>query len=140
MLNATFPLFDLKIVNEYVLVAGGGGDKAYGRENGVIAYDKKSLVDKSNKKLAFYQTHDSIQSIVVCENMSEEHLIIGACGTENFYLLEFNNEFKLLKKISKQISNFIYTKGKLIFNDGTKQGIENIVDMLKPKNEDSSSE
>ena len=56
MFNVGFPLFDLKSSNEYIFIAGGGGSKEYGKENGVIAIRKNNLTSNLQKPEFFYKT------------------------------------------------------------------------------------
>ena len=60
MLNVEIPLFDLKGSNEYIFLAGGGGSKEYGKDNGVMAIKKSVFNEKLEKVTAFYKTSDFI--------------------------------------------------------------------------------
>jgi hypothetical protein len=72
MLNVGIPLFDLKSSKDYIFIAGGGGNKEYGKENGVMAIKKSSLNENLEKVSLFYKTADFITYLqIYTENVEE---------------------------------------------------------------------
>lgn len=72
MLSVGFPVFDLKSTNEYLFIAGGGGSKEYGKENGVMAIRKSSFIKQAEKAEFFYKTSDLIIYIQIFSERKEE--------------------------------------------------------------------
>jgi len=72
MIDTHIPLFGLSSTKNYIFVAGGGGDKAYGKENGFIVIFKDSLTQETIK---FYKTEDFIRSVSVCSESSSLQMV-----------------------------------------------------------------
>ena len=60
MLNVGFPVFDMKSTNNYLFIAGGGGSKEYGKENGIKIISKSNFMNNTGKPDYFYKTNDLI--------------------------------------------------------------------------------
>lgn len=83
MLNIGLPLFDLKSTNDYLFIAGGGGSKEYGKENGVMAIQKTSLVRSAQKVKCFYKTTDFIVFLqVYTERLTEASTLLPVIPIE----------------------------------------------------------
>lgn len=63
MRNEDMPLFDLAMTPSYLVVAGGGGNEAYGKVNGITVIAKSDAA--SDKKGDFYKTEDLIKGLLV---------------------------------------------------------------------------
>lgn len=72
MINVGFPVFDLKSSNEYLFIAGGGGSKEYGKENGIMVIRKSSFMKDTNKPDYFYKTSDLIIYLQIFSERKEE--------------------------------------------------------------------
>ncbi|KAI4292498.1 hypothetical protein PAPHI01_1772 [Pancytospora philotis] len=75
MREEEIPLYDLATTPSYVVVAGGGGDPAYGKQNGIIVVARGSMDEESGHML---KTEDYIKDITVyadgapCEDFAPE--------------------------------------------------------------------
>ncbi|KAI5169205.1 hypothetical protein PAEPH01_0527 [Pancytospora epiphaga] len=56
-------LFDLSTAGDYIVVAGGGGDEAYGKKNGVLVIAKKDLESPCENPGVLYKTPNLIREI-----------------------------------------------------------------------------
>lgn len=69
-------LFDLKTSSSFVVVAGGGGNPLYGKENGIVVINKNDLNEANG--LDFYKTKDFIKEIYLyventpCDDFEED--------------------------------------------------------------------
>lgn len=76
-MDTEIPLFDLSASKSYIVAAGGGGNKEYGKENGIIVIDKSLGKIKQEN---FYKTEDFIKSVEVfyegqeCDDFEEDDL------------------------------------------------------------------
>ncbi|KAM0678476.1 hypothetical protein BDAP_000876 [Binucleata daphniae] len=61
-----FPIFDIKVVDEFVIASGGGGDPLFGKKNGVVVYDLTTY-----KGICFCETDDVIEKIKICDQSSK---------------------------------------------------------------------
>ena len=102
------PLFDIKITKDHFLVSGGGGQKDYGIDNGIMS------ITKEDSKRTFYKTEDIIKAFEVSEIDESNYLLVGI-GTDNFYIIKFNGSFTLLKKIKKAVKDVIITENKDLY-------------------------
>lgn len=55
-----FPVFSLKTYYNYVIAAGGGGSKDFGKKNGILILDETTYKD-----IAFYETEDIIVGLSI---------------------------------------------------------------------------
>ncbi|ELA41991.1 uncharacterized protein VICG_01008 [Vittaforma corneae ATCC 50505] len=67
-----FPTFTLKTTKNYVFVAGGGGNKDYGKQNGVVAFRKENISKELGDFEDFFQTDDFILHLQVYTSCEEE--------------------------------------------------------------------
>ncbi|KAM0680408.1 hypothetical protein GINT2_001468 [Glugoides intestinalis] len=65
MINAGFPIFSMKATKSFLFVAGGGGNKDYGKKNGVFAIRKDTVSKDSDKFADVYETTDIILKLQV---------------------------------------------------------------------------
>lgn len=61
-----FPIFTLKVKNNLVIAGGGGGDKKFGKANGVIVLDRVSMRD-----MGYYETSDIVVDICVYDPVED---------------------------------------------------------------------
>jgi hypothetical protein len=121
MKSINIPLFDLAETPSYIIVAGGGGDPTYGKENGIIVMDKKSIESETNDSEVFYKTDDFIKSLnVYVENDVFEDYEEDECS------LDINDSSEVLENItdsekSEEITENIRDDKLKVERDNTKQ-------------------
>jgi hypothetical protein len=88
-----FPIFGVKVKKKKVIACGGGGDKAYGKKNGIVVLDETTYKD-----LAFYETDDLFENVEVfdpdedTESFEEEEVdCLGDGDAAKFYDSEEND-------------------------------------------------
>lgn len=113
MANIGFPLFDLKSTNDYLFLAGGGGSKEYGKENGIMAMKKVNLVHNVSKVDHFYKTSDFILHLQIYTERKDEILNLypeisledapamadGFDSTESELVIPFNKDLSSSEEI-----------------------------------------
>lgn len=72
MKNLNFPVFALKTTKNYVFVAGGGGNRDYGKENGIVAFKKSDLNEEDKEYEDIYKTNDIIVHLQVYTPIENE--------------------------------------------------------------------
>ncbi|EQB61256.1 hypothetical protein NAPIS_ORF01170 [Vairimorpha apis BRL 01] len=55
-----FPVFSLKTYKNYIIYAGGGGNKDFGKQNGIGILDETTCID-----IAYYETQDLILEVTI---------------------------------------------------------------------------
>lgn len=67
-----FPTFALKTTKNYVFVAGGGGNKDYGKQNGIVVFKKENISKRPEDFEDFFKTDDFILHLQVYTSCEEE--------------------------------------------------------------------
>ena len=74
IINCGIPIFNLKCCDEFIFACGGGGNKDYGKSNGIYV---ASIKNKDFHK--FYETVDTIHEVEVIQNEKEFIYYICYC-------------------------------------------------------------
>lgn len=116
------PLFDIKMTSSHILVSGGGGNKDYGVDNGIIA------VHKETTKKMHFKTEDIIVRMDMAKYENGSYLI-AACGSEYFYMIKFDGKFEEKCKIHKKVKKAIVTNNLYVLDKNkTVYGFSNIME------------
>ncbi|KAG5860404.1 hypothetical protein KMI_01g00380 [Encephalitozoon hellem] len=69
-MRLSFPVFTLRVKDGFVIAGGGGGEKEFGKSNGVKVLEGKDL-----KEVCYYSTEDIIVNVAVCSTSDEFHQV-----------------------------------------------------------------
>ncbi len=132
------PLFGVKEIREFTIVAGGGGKSGYGVDCGVIVIDSKGTEIK-------YTTNDIIKKLEVYDlekvddgkEKQQGGILIAACGDNNLYLMHFiNGEIKLINFLEGKVLKALLTRDLIVcMESGEIYGFRNVMEiknLVKP--------
>lgn len=143
MRTEDIPIFDLATTPEFVVAAGGGGDAAYGKQNGVAVIDKRRAAS-GDKECVFFCTEDLITAVSACAQGAQcpeipcgeasntetpgkdEAILIAATGEEHFYLLRFDGEFTLVSKTRVSVQRAYLKRHLLVLSGNTVHGFYDV--------------
>lgn len=92
-MRLSLPVFTLRVKDGFVIVGGGGGEKEFGKGNGVKVLEGSDL-----KELAYYATDDIIIDVAVCSSSDEFHQV----GEDDMSWDEYDEEDSVVSSTPSQ--------------------------------------
>ncbi|KAI5152845.1 hypothetical protein ENBRE01_3056 [Enteropsectra breve] len=156
------PLFDLAGIDKYIIGAGGGGNPAYGKDNGICIIEKDApegaephffSTEEFIRKIQATAAEDSPEDFDADESIvdgireetlkdtvqDENAIFIVALGEEHLYLVKFNGEFSLLEKTPIKADAILLRNNNLfVLENGRAYGMLHILSngFLREKSEE----